>query len=478
MGKLGKQSRPKNWHVQEWEVLPQSLVFKTTFVKKELPMSIVSRAGVALQNVFGALAHEAAETSKVIVRLRKFNPVSLAQTFVLGFLENPRAGDEDLAQMAVQCGAEVTPQAIEQRHTPQLIAFLEALFRKAVTQVVGSVKALAPLLERFPAVTILDSTTVGLPDSMQECFQGCGGSYDSGASAVKLQTELDLRSGAITHVEIESGKCPDSATNRQQAQHPPGSLRITDLGYFNLKVFASLVLSGVYFLSRLQFGVKVFEANGTAIGNLLQWLSEQTGPIVDCRVDLGKTDHLSVRLIAWRMPQEQASERRRKLRAAHLRKHGHEPTAERLAWCDWSILVTSASEEKLSVQEAMVLYRARWQIELLFKRWKSQGRIADLSGSTEVRQTVRVWARLLAAVVQHWLVVSSSCGDPTRSWVKICEAIRSFVGRLAVAMDSLAEIDKVLASLMKVVSKTCSRNKRKKAGTFEMLNDVALSTYA
>ena len=37
-----------------------------------------------------------------------------------------------------------------------------------------------------------------------------------------------------------------------------------------------------------------------------------------------------------------------------------------------------------------VLDRARWQVELLFKRWKSPGLAAELSGSTVVRQRVRV----------------------------------------------------------------------------------------
>ena len=206
-------------------------------------MKIVAKVGIALQEIFGKLAQEAAQQTKVILRQRKFNAVSLAQTFVLGFLQNPKASDDQLAQMAVQCGAEVTPQAVDQRHTPRMVAFLEGLFRQAVTLVVGSDQALAPVLERFPAVTVLDSSTITLPESMKERFPGCGGSHGQGKAALKLQTEIDLRGGALSHVEIEPGRRPDSATCRQQADHYlPGSLRITDLGYFNLAVFASMVL--------------------------------------------------------------------------------------------------------------------------------------------------------------------------------------------------------------------------------------------
>jgi hypothetical protein len=429
-----------------------------------------------MQQLFGETAEQAAQTAEVIVRKRKFTGLSLARTFVLGFLYKPDASDEELAQIAVQCGAEVTPQAVEQRYTPKLLRFLEELFRRGTTLVVGSDQALAPLLERFSSVTVLDSSTITLPDGMQAAFPGCGGSYGGGSAALKLQTELDLRSGAITHVEIEAGRSPDSATSRQYAERPAGSLRITDLGYFNVPVFAGMVLAGVHFLSRLQFGTGVMRPDGAAV-EVLQWLGQQPGPLVDQAIRLGYAQQLPCRLIAWRLPQEQADRRRQKLRQQTLRKRGQEPSAERLAWCDWTILVTSVPEEKLTAREAIVLYRARWQVELLFKRWKSQDLVAVLSGSTEVRQMVRVWARLLAALVQHWLVISSAWGDPSRSWGKVSEAIRGFVGRLLQSLDDLGELQRVLTDLCKTVAKTCKRNKRAKPGTLEMLNDVNLLNF-
>src|SRR6202030_2471515 len=112
--------------------------------------------------------------------------------------------------------------------------------------VVGSDQALAPILERFTSVTVLDSSTITLPDSLKEEFPGCGGSYGGGAAAMKLQTEWDLRSGAVTHVQIEPGRSPDAATSRQNARRGKGSLRIADLGYFNVSVFADMTKDGEY----------------------------------------------------------------------------------------------------------------------------------------------------------------------------------------------------------------------------------------
>src|SRR5262249_5541253 len=153
-----------------------------------------------------------------------------------------------------------------------------------------------------------------------------------------------------------------------------------------------MVAQSVHFLSRLQFNTKVRLPGGDAL-DLVRWLERQTGPFIDSVILLGEQERLPCRLIAWRVPPEQAHRRRQKLRQDVLRKRGHEPSAERLAWCDWTILVTSVPQELMSPAEAAVLYRSRWQIELLFKRWKSQDRIAVLSGATPVRQMVRVWSR-------------------------------------------------------------------------------------
>jgi hypothetical protein len=154
-------------------------------------MGILARVGSALQRLFGDIAETAANESGVIERTRKFTALSLARTFVLGFLQNPKASDEKLAQMAAQCGADVTPQAIEQRHTAKLVDFLQKVFCQATKLIVGSDKALAPILERFTSTNLLDSSTIPLPDELEEQFRGCGGSHGGGKAALKLQTELD-----------------------------------------------------------------------------------------------------------------------------------------------------------------------------------------------------------------------------------------------------------------------------------------------
>lgn len=432
-------------------------------------MTIVARTASAITHLLGPSTAIAAACSGVIQRHRKFSPSTLARTFVLGFLQKPAATDEQLAQVAAQCGVAVTPQAVERRHTPRLVQFLETLFRNAVTTVIGADRALAPLLERFAEVTVLDSTTITLPDTQRERFPGCGGTHGGGQATLKLQAELNLCSGAITHVELESGRTSDGGSRRQHAFQPAGSLRITDLGYFSVGVFVAMVVAGRHFLSRLHFKTSIRTLDDDSPLDLLKWLSRQPGPWIDATIRLGP-ERLVCRLIAWRLPADRAAERRRKLRQHFRARSGTEPSATRLAWCDWTILVTSVPPPMLTPTEAAVLYRARWQIELLFKRWKSQNLVAVLSGSTDVRKMVRVWARLLAAIVQHWLIVTAGNGDPSRSWNKIAEAVRSFVSRFLAAGPGVQGWTEILADLQRLVASTCRRNSRLQPGTAELLN--------
>ena len=90
---------------------------------------------------------------------------------------------------------------------------------------------------------------------------------------------------------------------------------------------------------------------------------------------------------------------------------------------------------------------------------------------------VRVWARLIMSLVQHWLVIAGVWGDPSKSLSKASEAIRDFAGRLAASLKKGSGLEQVIADLCEVLKKTCQRNKRSKPGTFEMLNDSELLDY-
>jgi hypothetical protein len=440
-------------------------------------MQMIPRIAVAVERLLGPWAEQVNQVWQVVQRQRKFTAATLARTLVLGFLAKPDASDKELAETAACCGVEVTPQAIEQRFTPRLAQFAEGLLQQAVRVALGADTALAPLLARFTSVAILDSTTIALPNALRERFAGCGGSHGSGQAALKIQLQWDLRSGALETVRIEPGRDSDYKTPLQQATLSPAALRIADLGYFDTAVLERFSQSGVFWLSRLQFGTTVFTPQGTRLP-LPSWLAERSEAILDEPVQIGIERKLPCRLLAWRVPHAVAQRRRRRLRSEATRKSGRTPSRERLAWCDWTVLVTNVPSHRLAPQEAAVLYRARWQIELLFKRWKSLGRVDELKGATLVRQIAQLWLRLLAVVVEHWVVLTAGWGDARLSLTKASQLVRRHAVLLTTVVGHQDQLQKVLQTISRVIRATARQNKRKRPSTFELLHNPALLDYA
>jgi IS4 transposase len=439
-------------------------------------MAIVARIASLVDTLLGSLAEEVAREIPVVKRRRKFTPATLARTFILGFLAKPRASDEDLARMAVRCGVDVSTQAVEQRSTQVMADFLEALFRRASRQRVRADRALAPLVERFPAVHILDSTSIALPDELKDRFAGCGGSYGRGQAAIKLQVQLDLKTGAFDAISIESGRDCDQRTPLQTAATTAGALRIADLGYFDTKVFQHMNANGTFWISRLGFGTEIFTPGGTPIARI-EDLFSASKRVIDQTILMGKEARIACRIVIWRVPQEVADRRRQKLLATARDKGNPPPSRKRLDWCDWMILVTNVPVETLSPEEIGVLYRARWQIELLFKRWKSLGRIDEMTGSTVTRRLVRFWSRLLAILMQHWLLQATAWGDCRCSLHKAWEAIKDHATPLASAAGGVERLIEEIERLGRILAKTARRDKRKQPGTFELLLSPLLLGY-
>src|SRR6185369_8893765 len=103
-------------------------------------------------------------------------------------------------------------------------------------------------------------------------------------------------------------------------------------------------------------------------------LRTQRLPVADLGVLLGAGQKLPCRLLAVQVPQTVAEARRRKLHSEAKNK-GQPVSKARLELADWNLFVTNVQKDQLTLDEALVLMRARWQIELLFKLWKSQGQV-------------------------------------------------------------------------------------------------------
>jgi hypothetical protein len=253
-------------------------------------------------------------------------------------------------------------------------------------------------------------------------------------------------------------------------------LRIADLGYFVLAVLRAIGQAGSFWLSRLRVDVIVFDPAGQRVPDLGTWLREQADHHgqVDRWVSLGAAERLPARLLAWRVPQSVADGRRRQLRR-QARQKGQAVSRARLALADWTILITNLPPDQLRPDEALVLARARWQIELLFKLWKQHGHLAVSRSQQSWRIVAEVYAKLIALIIQHWLLVSSVWGFPDKSLVKAAHVVRSLTVLLASTLDQRSRLTQALRQLDHTLQAGCRLNPRRhRPSTYQLLLNPTL----
>ena len=405
----------------------------------------------------------------------KFSAATLTQTLVLGFLAHPDARVEQLAHSAARVGVDVSPQAVDQRFTLATAALLQEIVASSMQHLIAADGVAIPILQRFTGVRVHDSTTIVLPDALAEHWQGCGGaSPEHTSAALKCGVQLDLLTGALCGLDLADGRASDHRLGVQHAALPKGSLRLADLGFYDLGVLANLSAADVYWLSKLEPNAVITDeqqrcssllAFVQALGALTQW---------EGRVWVGKGGRLRARLLVQRVPQEVADQRRRRIRKT-ARDKGVTASAAALALADWTILLTNIPPEVLTLAEALVVVKVRWQIELLFKLWKSHGQLDSWRSDKPERILCEVYAKLLAMVVQHWALVLGCWQFADRSLVKAAQVVRDHAVELASARARLDRLNEVLATMQQVLTRTARMNSRKKhPNTYQLL--LALTT--
>jgi hypothetical protein len=150
-----------------------------------------------------------------------------------------------------------------------------------------------------------------------------------------------------------------------------------------------------------------------------------------------------------------------------------------LALLDWNLFVTNVPAEKLSVREVWVMARLRWQIELLFKLWKSQGQLDTSRSHKPYRILCEVYAKLLGLLLQQWVLITTAWRYPNRSLVKASKTIRAFALTLGCALPACDRVCEVLATIQRCLAAGARLNTRKTApNAYQLLLSCSDETLA
>jgi hypothetical protein len=142
--------------------------------------------------------------------------------------------------------------------------------------------------------------------------------------------------------------------------------------------------------------------------------------------------------VATRCPKIVADKRKERLRKTAAKKQ-RQVSREQLILCEWTVLITNLPAKRMTLVEIWILYRVRWQIELVFKRWKSQGGLAESAGSCGWRWLCEFYAKLLGQVVQNWLTLLK--GGPLSGYspVKLQRRAQQAIPAIALALRCYAK---------------------------------------
>jgi hypothetical protein len=396
-------------------------------------------------------------------------------TFTTGLLNTP---DGTLAQLAAflgtTCGTAVSPQAVDGRINAAAKRFVGLCLRQALIMSARLPRAHLEALALFDHVYVIDSTNFNLHPALAPKFKGNGGG--ASPAAMRIQFLFDFRTG-VMHVEIGDVRLADTDTLARLVQNrrlPMDGicLFLADLGYFKATTFAEIrTRPGRHFLSKLQFGVTLSNPDKSALD--LRALLKNKPDGFDLPVRMGDTP---CRLVGKRLPDAVVNRRIRKANEASESKSRQISDQYRL-FLHYALFVTSLPRE-FAMDQLFALYRIRWQVELVFKVWKSILNIHRVRSAKSHRVLCEVYGKLTVAVLVGSLCAAAwaRLDGLTISAHKAARCVRTVATNWALAIiNGPAAHTAFVADLTRVLAKLCRKTRQASKPTIQEILTSALS---
>lgn len=295
----------------------------------------------------------------------------------------------------------ITKQSLYDRFNNNAIYFIKRALEKLLNRQLDAA-SLVPMTKGFNRILIKDSTCFQIDESLAYSYQGSGG--DGSAAAVRIQFEYDLLNGRINDLSVNAFNDQDATNSLETIElTEKGDLILRDLAYINLKVVKRLILTGAFFLARLQPNVKVFEKiNGRFrelnFVQIRKYMKRHELSVFEKEIFIGAQDRIRVRLIIHLLPDEVINERMRKIKKNNKKKGRPQSSKEYKARASLNLFITNATEDQISTRNVYPLYRLRWQIELTFKIWKSLCKIDKIKKVKKERLECYIYGKLIIII--------------------------------------------------------------------------------
>ena len=366
---------------------------------------------------------------------------------------------------------EISNQALNERFNERSVEFMAALMKLLLYKIIQETKnEIGIELDFFETIRIKDSTCFQISDNLISKY-AASNKKDCNLSIVRIQFEYDLKTGHIYDINIQASAKQDKTDAQVTVENiNKNDLIIRDLGYFVLSVLSAIILKGAYFLSRFDFHCNAYETEDTkeAIDfvKIQTYLKKYNLQSIEKKVFIGFKERLPVRMVIELLPDIEVEKRLRKLKQKESRK-SCQYTKELKSRISLNVYLTNIPAEILPVEKVRSLYRLRWQIELVFKVWKSIGKINLVKDVKIERFETMFYARLILMLL-YWLIFSrikNNLWHYEKKYLSIFKTFKTLIDntkeiKLALK-QGFTEVEELLQTLINIICKKDILSKKK-----------------
>jgi len=334
---------------------------------------------------------------------RKINAVEFFKSIVLTNISIKDISLNNLAEIfEIENNISISKQSLDDKFDNESVEFVKQLLKILLEKTILEKNQTAcNLLDQFESVRIKDSTSFKLSVNMAEKYRAS--SKNTEQSILKIQYEYDLKTGKIYdlsfHSFIESDRTDAVAMCENINKN---DLLIRDLGYVSLSMMETIIQKEACFLNRFDYSSNAYEtATGKEkidLAKIQKYLKKYKLQQIEKNVFIGKKQRIPVRMIIDLLPDYEIENRLRKLKRKESRCRTSY-SKEYRSILQLNVYVTNILEEKLKIEHVRQIYRLRWQIELIFKAWKSIGKIEKVKKMKEQRIETMLYAKLIMLVL-------------------------------------------------------------------------------
>lgn len=296
----------------------------------------------------------------------------------------------------------IKPQSIMERLNDEAAPrFFKKIFKEILKVQLDnfSLKVPPDLLVQFTKILIQDSSSIDLNAKLSKFFKGSGGRA-SKASA-KIDVIYDFKSKRYEQIKLTDHSEADQKLGLSILDYlVPDALIIRDLGYLRMDCILKIDAMKAFFLSRFKNNTLVYlNKDDPAELDLADYIYRNCRGknVIELKAFI-TVSRVPMRIIAYLVPEDIAAERRRKAHAT-AKKQGRTLTKKSLALLDYSIFITNVTKEVWPAEVVGTIYRLRWQIELLFKSWKSNLKVDYLKGINEHRIESLLYIKMITIII-------------------------------------------------------------------------------